>query len=358
VTIIYADDTGAIQHIDGTASGGTPTPPTLPAGAIPLAKATIPQGTTAITQGMLTEFRQILVPVSAAASGTFTTLHVTGTGQFDSTVAIGTAADTSIAFLLRPTVIGATSQNASGINAQPTLRPGSGMSAYGVTSGPTIDTSAATVPVAAAIRGATFAKSGGNAVTAAYSGYFELPTAGNANYAGYFGGQVGVNQLAPTGTLHVLPSSTGTVGVVVQGLAGQSSALARFDGTTSVTNGTLSLFDKNGHFVQTVGTVPAASGLGTNVTSVTCAGGDQFGTITIVTSGAVTANATLATITFVTPFGVTPVQVSLIPATTATWGLAGAAQLTWSTLTATTWLLKAGSTGAGAGTYVYTYIVA
>jgi hypothetical protein len=356
VTVVYADDAGVIQHIDGAQAASSPPQPTLPANAIPLARLTIVNGTTAITQAMLGEFRQVLAPTQGTLAATVGAFHATGAATFDSTIAMNGTVSSAIGLVMTSSIN--SSGNASGFNMQGTLRPASGSNAYGMASAPTIDTSVGTVPFSAAFFANTYAKSGANPVTNAYGFYGVLPTAGTTgNYAAYFGGPVGINQPSPTAGLHVLPSTTAQNALAAYALAGQATALIRFDSSTAVTNGTVNIWDANGHLWQTSGAAPVASGLGTNVTSVTCTGTDQFGIITVVTSGAVTANATLATITYATACTNAPKQASLVPGNSATWGLANAAQLTAATIGATTWLLKAGTTGAGAGTYVYTYIV-
>jgi hypothetical protein len=139
------------------------------------------------------------------------------------------------------------------------------------------------------------------------------------------------------------------------GLSGPASALVA-PGTLTVT-GTSFLADTAvfGHLIAGSAGVPVSSNLGANVTSVTPAGNDIRGTLTVVMAGALAANTRAATITFAASYGATSPKVTLVDQTSAVG------------LTIVNSYVLAQSTGVsydiafdqalGAGTYVIDYIV-
>src|SRR5258708_29309660 len=70
-----------------------------------------------------------------------------------------------------------------------------------------------------------------------------------------------------------------------------------------------------GHLIPTAVGPPATSNLGANVTSVTFAGNDVRGTITIVMSAGLAANTRVATCTFATTYGATAPKITLVDQT-------------------------------------------
>lgn len=67
--LIYADNTGTPQVAYGTAVAANPTPPSLPASARAFATVLVTQGMTTITQSLITQFRDMNVPLNANAAG-------------------------------------------------------------------------------------------------------------------------------------------------------------------------------------------------------------------------------------------------------------------------------------------------
>lgn len=67
--LIYADNTGTPQVAYGAAVASNPAPPSLPASARAFATVLLTQGMTTITQSLITQFRDMNVPLNANAAG-------------------------------------------------------------------------------------------------------------------------------------------------------------------------------------------------------------------------------------------------------------------------------------------------
>lgn len=133
------------------------------------------------------------------------------------------------------------------------------------------------------------------------------------------------------------------------------NVLAKFD-ASAVSHGQVCTIGGNGHLSFSSDAAPATSGLLTNVTSAVFTGNDQVALLTIVTSNTIATASTVCTVTYAAAFNTAPSRVILVPADSATWALAGTAQLTATTIGATTFLVKSGSTSPAAGTYTYSVI--
>lgn len=107
----------------------------------------------------------------------------------------------------------------------------------------------------------------------------------------------------------------------------------------------------SGHMVSSSTGTPASSALATNVTSITVAGDDNTGTLTIVLSGAITANASLGTITFANSYGATAPFIQLTNHAFTTPNTYVLAQTTGVSFTV------AMASSPGAGTFVVKYSV-
>lgn len=106
-------------------------------------------------------------------------------------------------------------------------------------------------------------------------------------------------------------------------------------------------------------TIAGGTGAGTSPT-ISIAGDDVNGIVTLIPGVAPSASATVATITFGTAYGTTPKTVTLTPANAATALLSGVTMVyvDSASLSSSAWLIKSGTTGlVAATTYVWYYQV-
>jgi hypothetical protein len=183
---------------------------------------------------------------------------------------------------------------------------------------------------------------------------FDNSSAGHVPITLTSNGSAGAN----TYTALVTGSHTAENLLTVKGLASHTGDLQRWQDNSS---NNLLRVDKAGRLVSAAGTpgIAAGTGAGTGPT-VSVAGSDQAGTISVTTGTTPTAAATIVTITFATAYGVAPKAVLLTPANAATAALAVAAQPfeDSSVRAAGSFVLKANGTALTASTaYKWNYLV-
>jgi hypothetical protein len=191
-----------------------------------------------------------------------------------------------------------------------------------------------------------FRKSDGTLATYAGTASFAVTTAAT-NYL----------YLSDSGTLTASTTAFPTTGNVVR----LATVVAGATTITSVADARVPWIALGGHVHWGVGTPTIAAGTGAGTTpTVTVAGSDQGGLITVTAGTTPAASATVATVTFGQAFSAVPRAVILTPAGANSAPLSGNAQVYIdSALTTTTaFVLKVGSTALTAATaYKWHYAV-
>lgn len=197
-----------------------------------------------------------------------------------------------------------------------------------------------------AVSAGTYRKADGTLATYAGTASFAVTTA-TTSYL----------YLSDSGTLTASTSAFPTTGNVVR----LATVVAGATTITSVTDARVPWLSLGGHVHWGVGTPTIAAGTGAGTTpTVTVAGSDQGGLITVTTGTTPTASATVATVTFGQAFSTAPRAVILTPAGPNSAPLSGNAQvyLDSASTTATAFVLKVGSTALTAATaYKWHYAV-